>query len=254
MKFKKSIAAIVSAGVLTLSGCSLFGSGTGVTNGIADYDYSQMKFVQFDEPYEGQPLAVIETTKGTFEAVLYPEYAPNTVDNFVNRANEGFYNDKDIYGLFDQALFLTGACNEEGTQGYTNDGKLIPNEYSVNLWTFKGALCSFNGNAGYGDSRFFAVNNKALTDEELEELRSFKDSDGNRYVPDEVIDKYIEKGGVIHIAGSYTVFGQAISGLDVIEDIATSAVDEETARPIEEIKVKSITIGEYHAAERGISE
>ncbi len=254
MKLKKIAAAIAAAGVLSLSGCSLLGTGSTASSGLTSYDFSQMEFVQFNEPYEGQPLAVIETTKGTIEAVLYPEYAPNTVDNFVNRVNDGFYNDKDIYGIVEQALFLTGACNEEGTQGYTNDGELIPNEYSVNLWTFKGALCSFNGNKGYGDSRFFIVNDKKITEEEDAELRSFVDSEGNRRMPDEVIDKYIEKGGVIHIAASYTVFGQAISGFDVIEAISAVSVDETTARPTEELKIKSITLTEYHVDERGLSE
>lgn len=244
----KTGAALFAAGLLSLSGCSLFG-GSGTTSALGTYDFSQMELIQLEEPYEGQPLAVIETTFGTIRAVLYPEYAPNTVDNFVNRANEGFYNGKDIYALVENAFFLTGAYNEEGTQGYTNDGEPIANEYSVDLWTFRGALCSYNGRAGYGDSRFFVVNNKTLTEDEIAQLRSFQDADGNQKLPEELITAFVEKGSVAHFAGCYTVFGQAIDGFDVIEEICAAERDESTARPLNEIKLISVTVTEYHAEE-----
>lgn len=247
-RVKHGASALLAAGILSLSGCSLFG-GNSTTSAIGTYDFSQMELIQFDEPYEGQPLAVIETSLGTIRAVLYPEYAPNTVDNFVNRANEGFYDGKDIYALVENAFFLTGSYNEEGTQGYTNDGNPIANEYSVNLWTFRGALCSYNGQAGYGDSRFFVINNKALTEEEIAQLRSFKDENGNQKLPEELITAFIEKGSVAHFAGCYTVFGQAIDGFDVIEEICSAERDESTARPLNEIKLISVTITEYHTEE-----
>ncbi len=245
---KKIFAALLAAGILSASGCALFG-GSGAASAIGSYDFSQMELIQFDEPYEGQPLAVIETSEGTIRAVLYPEYAPNTVDNFVNRANEGFYDGKEIYALVEQALFLTGSYNEEGTQGYTNDGQPIANECSVDLWTFRGALCSYSGKTGYGDSRFFVINNKDLTEDELAELRSYKDSDGNQRLPEELITAFVEKGSVAHLAGRYTVFGQTIEGFDVIEKICTAACDEKTAKPLNEMKLVSVKITEYHAQE-----
>lgn len=246
----KKLAALLAAAVLalSLSGCSLFGGNT-VQSAIGSYDFSEMRLIQLEEPSDGQPLAVIETSMGTIKAVLYPEYAPNTVDNFVNRVNEGYYDGKDVYALVEEALFMSGSYNDEGTQGFTNDGNPIPNEYSVNLWTFRGALCSYSGNAGYGDSRFFFVNNRELTEEELAELRSFKDADGNQKLPEELITAFVEKGSFAHIAGFYTVFGQAIEGLDVIEQICTAERDEKTARPLEEIKINSIKMTEYHKEE-----
>lgn len=240
---KKKFAAIVGAAVLALSGCSLFGPAA--TSAIRTYNFDEMELIQLEEPKDGQPLAVINTTEGTIKAVLYPEYAPNTVDNFINRANEGFYNGKDIYGIVDDAFFLTGSYNEEGTQGFTNDGNPIANEYSVNLWTFKGALCSYNGKQGYGDSRFFVINDKPLTEDELAELRGIKNSDGEQIIPEELINAFVEKGSVAHFAGYYTVFGQTIEGFDVIERICTAEVDETTARPLNELIIESIEITEY---------
>lgn len=248
---KRRFAAVAAVAVLTLSGCSLFG-GNSTKSAIGTYDFSEMDLIQLEEPADNQPLAVINTSEGTIKAVLYPEYAPNTVDNFINRANEGFYDGKDIYAIVEQAFFLTGSYNDEGTQGFTNDGKPIENEYSVDLWTFKGALCSYSGQAGHGDSRFFVINDKPLTEEEIAELRSFKNEDGSQKIPEELITAFVEQGSVAHFAGCYTVFGQTIEGFDVIEKICTTETDDSTARPVNKITIESIEITEYTSSEEEV--
>ena len=244
---KKAFAGLLLAGVMTLAGCFGGGDDAGLSSKpVYSYDYSTMKLVQFDEPYEGQPTADIETTLGTIKIVLYPEYAPNTVQNFIDRANDGYYNGKPIYGIYEQSLFTTGSENEQKNSGVTSDGNPIPNEYSVNLWPFKGALCAFNGRVGYGDSRFFVINHHELTDEQKQQLREFTKEDGSRLFPDELCDA-IEKGGIADFMGGYTVFAQTIEGFDVIEKICSVQVDEQTYDPIEPIYINKVTVGEYHA-------
>ena len=229
--------------VLTSSGC--FGMSRNTTpSAISTYDFSQMHLVQLEEPKEGSPTAIIDTTKGAITFVLYPEYAPETVENFINRANEGYYNGKDIYGIVEKSIFMSGAYNEERTQGVTEDGQLIPNECDVDLWPFKGALCSYSGTAGYSDSRFFVINEYPLTIDNVNELRALKSSDGERLLPDELIDAFVEKGCIAGMGGCYTVFGQAIDGIDVIEEICNSEVNEKLD-PVENIYIEKITISEY---------
>lgn len=249
---KRKFAAISAAIALTvLSGCSLFG-GNSTQSAIGSYNFSEMDLIQLEEPAENQPMAVINTSEGTIKAVLYPEYAPNTVDNFINRANEGFYDGKDIYAIVEKAFFLTGSFNEEGTQGFTNDGKPIKNECSVDLWTFKGALCAYSGRAGHGDSRFFVINDKPLTEAEIDELRSFKNEDGSQKIPEELITAFIEKGSVAHFAGCYTVFGQTIEGFDIIEKICSAEIDESTSHPVNAITIESIEITKYTSSEKEV--
>ncbi len=244
---KKILAGILLTGVFALSGCFGMGSGSQVKNPIQDYDYSSMHLVQFDEPYEGQPTATIETTVGTIKAVLYPKYAPNTVKNFIDRANEGYYNGKDIYGILNGCIFLSGSENEKRNSGVTGDGKPIENEYSVDLWTFKGALCSYYGASGYGDSRFFIVNEQELTDEDMASLREVTDANGGQLLPEELITAFKEKGSVAGLAGRHTVFGQTTEGFDVIAKICASEISGDFAEPVTPIYINSITIGEYHA-------
>lgn len=218
-------------------------------NAMKDYNFAEMDLVQLEEPKDGQPVAVIDTTEGVITAVLYPEYAPNTVDNFINRANEGFYDGKAVYAIINESLFMTGAYNEEGTQGFTNDGNPIANENSVDLWTFKGALCSYSGQTGYGDSRFYIVDDFPITEEEYAELRSKNNKDGTQMIPEELLTAYTEHKGIIHLAGMHTVFGQTIDGFEVVEKICDSEYDTETMRPKNEIKINSIKITEYKSAE-----
>ena len=182
---------------------------------------------------------------GTIKCELDADTAPISVTNFINLANDGFYDGKKIYGVQPGAYFITGASNEEGTAGVTEDGKPIANECSVDLWPFKGAMMAYNGNAGYGDSRFFVVNNVELTDEDVETLRSYKDADGNQKIPEELIQAFISEGSVPHVAGLYTVFGQAIDGLDVVEKLTEVEINSDAMNPIEDIYINKITLSEY---------
>ncbi len=248
---KKRAAALAAVSILSLSGCSLFGS-TNTYSAMGDYNFAEMDLIQLEEPADGQLMAVIDTSEGVIKAVLYPDYAPNTVDNFVNRANEGYYDGKSIYGIINESLFMTGAYNEEGTQGFTNDGNPIANEHSVDLWTLKGSLCAYNGKMGYGDSRFFIVDEFPITDEELEEIRSRKNDDGTQIIPEELLQAYLDNKGILQIAGQYTVFGQTIEGIEVVEKICDSEYDPKTMRPVNEIVVNSIEITEYASSEEEV--
>ncbi|MBO6301314.1 MAG: peptidylprolyl isomerase [Ruminiclostridium sp.] len=246
---KKLAAAALTGAVLISSGCLGFGSTEGLTpNPIYSYDYSTMKLVQLEEPAEGSPVAVIETTAGTIKAVLYPQYAPNTVSNFVNRAKEGFYNGKDIYCVIDKSIFMAGAADENRNTGLTEDGELIANEYSVDLWPFKGALCSYNGHSGYGDSRFMVLNERELSEEDISTLRELKNKNEEKLLPDTLVDAFVEYGVVIDFTGAYTVFAQTFEGMDIIEKICSVPVSGELSMPVDPIYINSITITEYHKA------
>ncbi len=246
---KKAAAGLLAAAALSgLSGCALFGGDQGLNqNPVRTYDYSAMKLVQLEEPHEGQPTVTFETDAGNIMAVLYPEYAPNTVNNFTARVNDGFYDGQDIYGILDGEIFMSGAADEKKDSGVTEDGQLIANELSVDLWTFRGAICAYNGRSGYGDSRFFVINQHPLSEEDIAELKGLTDENGGKLLPDELIDAFIEKGCIAGFAGRYTVFAQTIEGFDVIEKICASEVSGDLYAPTTPIRINKVTLGEYHA-------
>ena len=191
--------------------------GNQTTNALGTYDFTQMDLVQLNKPSEGQDVAVIETNLGTITAVLYAEFAPKTVANFKKRAEEGFYDGKPFFALQKGIYAITGASNDEGTEGVTDDGKFIENECSVNLWPFKGALLGYSSQQGYSDSRFFFTGALEITEENKKELRGYTDQETSaQVIPDELITAFEKRGSVPGFAGTYTVFGQVINGFDML--------------------------------------
>ncbi|MBP3921511.1 MAG: peptidylprolyl isomerase [Ruminiclostridium sp.] len=239
-----SITAIATAAVMTFSGCSFFQQES--TNAMGSYDFESMKLIQLEKPVEGQDVAVIETDCGTMTAVLYTEYAPKTIENFKNRVKEGFYEGKSFFAIETGIYAITGASNEEGTEGVTDDGNFIKNECSVDLWPFKGALMGYSSKAGYSDSRFFFSGALEITQENINELKGYTHEETSKQViPDELINAFTTQGSVPGFAASYTVFGQVINGFDTLDEILWTASDINNKKPVKDIKIKKITLDTY---------
>lgn len=244
MTFKKTAAVVslAAAAAVLCGGCSLFGEG--MRSAVLDYDFSQFELVQLEEPEEGQLAAVIETSMGDITAVLYPEYAPKAVENFVTRAKEGYYDNNKFYENYEKLFVATGSATD-GKTGVTDDGSLIENEYSPKLWPFKGALCAYSLTAGYFDSRYFFCNTyEEFTDEQISDLRGVT-RDGEQLFPDELVDAWVEQGSLPNLSGFYTVFGQIVDGMDVFQKIIDAEYNTETYVPIDDIIVYHVKITEY---------
>lgn len=230
--------------VTAFSGCSMLGGQN--TNALGSYDFSEMNLVQLDKPAEGQDVAIIETNVGTITAVLYAEFAPNTVANFKKRTEEGFYDGKPFFALQKGIYAITGASNDEGTEGITDDGKYIENECSVNLWPFKGSLLGYSSQQGYSDSRFFFTGALELTEENKKELRGYTNQETSaQVIPEELITAFEKRGSVPGFAGTYTVFGQVINGFDVLDKILWTDSDKSNMKPLEELKIVKVTLDTY---------
>ncbi len=249
---KKIFAAVGAASLLALTGCSFQPTSFNVMH---EYDFKEMELVQLEAPKEGDTIAVFDTTMGEISVVLYPQYAPNTVNGFIEKVEAGYYNGMEVFGIMDDMYFLSGyTVDEDGKYlGRQSDDELIVNECNVNLWPFKGALLSFSEKPGYSDARWFICN----TDEEtltVDAINTLKESvveredEVEREKLNNLFDKFYEVGGVFGAAGTYTVFGQTYEGLDVIEEICSVPTNEEN-RPQQEIIINSVTIGKYSATE-----
>jgi peptidyl-prolyl cis-trans isomerase B (cyclophilin B) len=210
------------------------------TNAMLYYNFDEMAFPQLEAPDPDLPQAVIRTSEGDFTVVLYPEYAPVTVQNFIDRANDGYYNGKNVFELRDEC-FVTGSLNSDGSQGLTSDGQPIPNEYSEKLWPFRGALMSFYTQQGYGDSRFVVLNSYAFDETDAETMRGLTDDEGNRLIPEELVQTFLNNRCIAGFAGWYTIFGQTVAGFETIDKITGMAHDG-NFKPVTPITIESITI------------
>ena len=217
-----------------------------------------LEFVQTEEIPEGSPTAIITTSLGEIRAVLYPEYAPETVKQFIALAENGWYDNTYIFEAKNDVYFAGGSIDKQGNlpDNTPESQERLPLELHQNLWPFRGALCSlttatdtsftkrlFKTEQKYTGSRFMILNSIDFSDEEF--LEQFQEASGN----EELANAFITRGGVPNFSQQMTVFGQAYSGLDIIQQICSAELSETNTlgytAPKEDILIISIQISEY---------
>lgn len=250
-KIIKKAAAIFAAAAAASTLCSCT---TTPPNGMVSYNFKEMSmdFIQLAGPKDGDKIAIFDTDYGEIRTVLYEQYAPETTAAFIKNAEDGKYDGIPVKGVSEDVYFLSGG--EENSKGQyvgrQSNTELILNEYTPELWPFKGSLLSFSEQQGYGDSRWFFCNDDKVnnTESAIEELKSQalqKEDDVERSKMIALFDKFYEIGGVFGMAGEYTVFGQTYKGFDVVEKLSEIPADD-NGMATEEVMIKSVTISEFH--------
>jgi peptidyl-prolyl cis-trans isomerase B (cyclophilin B) len=192
---------------------------------------------QLAEPQNGDTVAIFETDHGTFKAVLFSEFAPLAVDNFVTLANSGYYDGLIFHRVVAEFVIQTGDPTGVGNGGSSASGNPFKNEYAQELHHYTGALGMANSGTDLNQSQFYAVQGAAVSDAVLDQMRTLDYSE-------DVIAAYKETGGVPSLDYRYTVFGQVYEGLDVVAKINAVETDEND-RPLKEVVLKKVTIETY---------
>ena len=162
------------------------------------------------------PVFDIVTDMGTIRVMLYNE-TPKHRDNFIRLVSKGFYNGVLFHRVIDGFMIQTGdpltkEPDKSDWYGTGGPGYTIPAEFNASLTHKKGALAA----ARRGD----AANPK-------------KESSGSQF--------YIvqDAGNCSQLDGEYTVFGETVEGLDVIDKIAAVPTDRRD-RPVQDIHIRYI--------------
>lgn len=166
---------------------------------------------------EKQVKVQITTEYGVMTAVLYNE-TPKHRDNFVKLVNEGWYEGSPFHRVI-SLFMIQGRQNADGRQdpGYKVQAEIVEGKYHK-----KGALAAarmpdqVNPEKGSSGSQFYIVQGKPVNEQDLISLGA---RSGVSYTNDQ-IRAYTTIGGTPHLDGQYTVFGEVISGLDVVDKIA----------------------------------
>lgn len=114
-------------------------------------------------------------------------------------------------------------------------GTAFEDEFSEDLLPIRGALCMANAGANTNGSQFFIVQAKTVEDGMFSSNISYTE---------EQIKKFKENGGTPWLKGQHTVFGQVYEGMDVVDEIAQTSVDESSA-PKKPVVIDHITIEQY---------
>jgi len=185
----------------------------------------------------------IETTQGNIVVKLYNE-TPKHRDNFIKLVKEGVFNDLLFHRVIKEFMIQGGDPNSCGAKpgqmlGDGGLGYTIPAEFVPSLYHKKGALAA----ARQGDQvnpakessscQFYIVQGKVWNPRELNMIEQRY---GKKFTPEQV-EAYTTLGGTPFLDGDYTVFGEVVEGLDVIDKIAAVPCGP-MDRPVEDVKMK----------------
>ena len=156
------------------------------------------------------PVITIEMENGDIiKAELYPEIAPNTVNNFISLVNKGFYNGL-IFHRVIEGFMIQGGCPDGtgmGGPGYSIKGEFNQNRFKNDLKHSAGVLSMARA--------------------------MHPDSAGSQF--------FIMHKDAPHLDGAYAAFGKVTEGMDVVNKIAECDTDFRD-RPIVPQVMKTVTV------------
>lgn len=215
MKNKKTIAIIAAAAAIVIIIAAVVGGiyrhqDKNTENIVAQTDSTYMEQIK-------EPVFDIVTTEGTIRIKLYDKTEKHK-ENFCKLVKEHYYDSLLFHRVIDGFMIQTGDpytrdSSKVELYGQGGPGYTIPAEFVNEYWHKKGAIAA----ARRGD----IANPK-------------KSSSGSQF--------YIvqDEDNCLHLDGEYTIFGETIEGLDIIDKIAAAPVDRYD-RPIKDIRIVTIT-------------
>ncbi len=156
------------------------------------------------------PIVTFEMKDGdVFYVELYPDVAPNTVNNFISLVKKGFYNGLCFHRVIEGFMIQGGDPKGNGTggPGYTIRGEFSKNGFKNDLKHKRGVISM---------ARSMMPN-----------------SAGSQF--------FIMHADAPHLDGQYAAFGQVIDGMDVIDKIAEVNVDYND-KPLRDQVIKTVTV------------
>lgn len=247
MKIKKilsSMAIILICGSL-LAGCNgKFGGNkagnaaapTPTTIGEGENKLTFTPGYQFYPPQKGDTVAIMKTSMGDISIKLFPDKAPKAVENFVTHAKNGYYDNLIFHRVINDFMIQGGDPKGTGSGGESIWGEAFEDEFTPDLFNYRGALSMANSGPNTNGSQFFIVQNKKLDQQVADAI--------NQAYPEVLAKLYSEHGGTPHLDFKHTVFGQVYEGLDVVDKIAGVKVGNED-KPVEDVIIKTIEIKEF---------
>ena len=197
---------------------------------------------------EKETLVLIETDKGKIKVKLFDE-TPKHRDNFIKHVKEHLYDGLLFHRVIKQFMIQGGDINSKDApmDKHLGDGELdytLPAEFVYPQYFHRrGALCAArmpddeNPEKASSPNQFYIVTGKYYTEMELNKMEAEK----GITLTEEQRKAYMLEGGAPHLDGNYTVFGQVIEGMKVVDKIQFVETNEED-RPTKNIAIKTMKI------------
>ena len=195
-----------------------------------------------------ETLVEIVTNKGKIKVKLYDD-TPQHRDNFINLVKAHQYDGLLFHRIIRQFMIQAGDINSkdapkdkklgEGDLDYTIPAEIVYPKY----FHKRGQLCAArtgdeqNPQRASSATQFYIVTGKFFTERELDKMEQEK----NIKLTPEQRHAYMLEGGAPHLDGAYTIFGEVIKGLKVVDNMQFVATDEND-RPLKNIQIKTMKI------------
>lgn len=201
---------------------------------LRNVDETTINLVQFDSSYEPTQKVMIATNFGNIKLVLYPNLAPMAVENFVELSKEGYYNGLSFDKIVKDYYIQAGISQDNPENARSIWDKPFPNELSLNLWNFKGALGMASSEKNENECQFYIIQAGELSQDSINAMEKAN-------FPKKVMDKYKEVGGAPWLDGKHTVFGHITSGIDIVNRIANADVNSQN-KPTQPVIIQEIIV------------
>lgn len=197
-----------------------------------------------------EPVAVLETTAGTIELRLYDE-TPLHQANFIKNVTEGLYDSLLFHRVIKDFMIQGGDPDSKHAPAgkFLGEGDLpymVPAEFRLDqgIWHRRGVLAGaregddVNPEQASSAMQFYIVWGRVFDDEGIAAQQEKLDArtGGKVKLTPEMIEDYKTIGGTPHLDGQYTVFGEVVSGLEVVDAIQNVSTDEND-RPVEDVRI-----------------
>lgn len=207
---------------------------------------SQVSVKQQKESHKGTRVEMV-TNYGRIVLLLYDE-TPLHRDNFIKLATNRVFDGLLFHRVIEKFMIQGGDPTSkdaepgkmlgDGTLGYN-----IPAEFRPELFHKRGALCAaregdiVNPKKESSASQFYIVQGRVWNTEELDNLQKRM----KREISAEQRDVYTTIGGTPFLDGEYTVFGEVIEGMEVVDKIAAVKCDKND-RPLEDVRIEKVIV------------
>ena len=200
-----------------------------------------------DQPITKERLVEISTDYGVMVAKLY-DSTPLHRDNFIKLVEQKFYDSLLFHRIINQFMIQGGdpssknAADGQPLGGGAATGDRIPAEFRSGFFHKKGALAAArddNPEKASSNCQFYIVQGKVIPPADLDKIYAARVKPANPSFNYSKTQKeiYSRIGGTPFLDQSYTVFGEVISGLEVIDKIAGLPKDG-SDKPLQSVRMK----------------
>ena len=185
------------------------------------------------------------TSKGTILLRLSDE-TPLHRDNFLRLVKSGYYDGVLFHRVIRNFMIQAGDPDSRSAKkgqalGNGGPGYTVPAEFRPDLYHKKGVLAAArlgdaqNPQKASSGSQFYIVQGKRYTDAGLDSVETYR---LKRKLPTAHRKVYKSLGGTPHLDQNYTVFGEVVKGLDVVDRIAGEATSRTPPdRPVQDVRI-----------------